>query len=64
MDLLISSFFDEERLRDKKEIFTIIEEELKSEEKPIPKNKSGEELIKAILDEVERKRKLKGSTGA
>ncbi len=57
---IITSFFDEERLRDKEEIFTIIEEELKSEEKPIPKNKSGEEIIESVLDKVERKRKRLG----
>lgn len=57
---IIESFFDEERLGGKKEIFAIIEEELKSEEKPMPKYKSGEKIIESILDRVERKRKLRG----
>jgi hypothetical protein len=56
---IISSFFDEERIRDKKEIFAIIEEKLKSGEY---KSKSGEEIIESILDEVERKRKLQGQS--
>jgi len=54
---IISSLFDEERIRDKKEIFAIIEEKLKSGEN---KDKSGEEIIESILDEAERKRKLQG----
>jgi hypothetical protein len=57
---IIESFFDEERLGGKKEIFDIIEEELKSDEKPLPKYKLGEEIIESILDKVERKRKLLG----
>jgi hypothetical protein len=57
---IISAFFDEERIGGKKEIFAIIEEELKSDEKPLPKYKSGEENIESILDKVERKRKLLG----
>jgi hypothetical protein len=57
---IISAFFDEERIGDKKERFAIIEEELKSDEKPLPKYKSGEEFIESILDKVERKRKLLG----
>jgi len=44
---IISSFFDEERIMDKKEIFAIIEEKLESEEY---KNKSGEKIIESILD--------------
>ncbi|MBE0516230.1 MAG: hypothetical protein IBX41_02400 [Methanophagales archaeon] len=43
---IISSFFDEERIRDKKEIFAIIEEKLESEEND---NKSGDEMIESIL---------------
>jgi hypothetical protein len=42
---IIRSFFDEEGREDKKEIFAIIEEKLKSGE-----YKSGEEIIKSILD--------------
>lgn len=57
---IISAFFDEERIGGKKEIFAIIEEELKSDEKPLPKYKSGEENIESILDKVERKIKLQG----
>jgi hypothetical protein len=57
---IISAFFDEERIGGKKEIFAIIEEELKSDEKPLPMYKSGEENIESILDKVERKRKLRG----
>jgi hypothetical protein len=57
---IISSFFDEGRIGGKKEIFAIIEEELKSDEKTMPKYKSGEKIIKSILDRVERKRKLQG----
>ena len=57
---IIESFFDEERTRDRKEIFAIIEEELKSEAKTMPEYKSGEEFIELILDKVERKRKLRG----
>ena len=52
---IIKSCFDEERLRDKKDIFTLIEEELKFEENI---NKSYEEIIELISNKIERKRKL------
>ena len=44
---IISACFDEKSRRDKEETFTIIEDELKSDEN---KNKSGEEIIESILD--------------
>jgi len=48
---IISSFFDEERIRDKREIFNIIEEKLKEKlESGKYKYEHGEEIIKSILD--------------
>jgi len=57
---IISAFFDEERIGCKKERFAIIEEELKSDEKPRPKYKSGEEIIETILDKIKIEGKLQG----
>ena len=57
---IISAFFDEERIGGKKEIFAIIEEELKSDEKPLPKYKSGEEIIESISDKIKIEGKLQG----
>ncbi len=46
---IISSFFDEERRRDKEKVFAIIEEQLKLDEN---ENKSGEEMIELILEMI------------
>ena len=48
---IISSFFDKERLKDKREIFNIIEEKLKEKlESGKYKYEHGEEIIESILD--------------
>ena len=48
---IISSFFDEARIRDKREIFNIIEEKLKEKlESGKYKYEHGEEIIESILD--------------
>jgi len=57
---IIRCFFDGERFKTKKEAFAIIEEELKSDEKSLPKYKSGEAIIESVLDKVKRKRKRLG----
>jgi len=54
---IIRCFFDEGRTEDRKEIFAIIEEELKSGEN---KDKSGEEMIELIYDKIQTKKKAPG----